>query len=172
MGLPWIWNSVSWLKSWLSLCSAICCQWLFLGHRTPESGQLWCLSVLIHADQGLWWSLDWPLWKPHEFALSEAASTSTPQLVLLLLFTLLKPMSLPAALINTLLCALRSMPLQMLLHKTFQFTRNTVSQERGRTTHRTRETRMPSCHSCLWGTCLYVALVKTDACGKVSWVKV
>ena len=47
----------------------------------------------------------------------KTAFTSPPWSGHLLLFTLLKPVSLPATLINTLLCALRSMPLQMLLHK-------------------------------------------------------
>ena len=51
------------------------------------------------------------------FFFPKTASTSFPWLVPLLLFTLLKPMSLPGALINTLLCALRLMPLQTLLHK-------------------------------------------------------
>ena len=48
---------------------------------------------------------------------SKTVFTSPPWSSHLLLFTLLKPMSLPAVLINSLLCALRSMPLQMLFHK-------------------------------------------------------
>ena len=74
-----------------------------------------------------------PTSQNERYAFSEAASTSTPWLVPLLLFTLLKTMSLPAAYISTLLYALRSIPLQVFLHRTSYFTRRTVIQERGRT---------------------------------------
>ena len=102
------WSPLGW-TGWISLQS----KWLsrVFSNTTVQKHN--------HADWSLWWSLDWAFWKPHELAFAKTASTSTPWLLTLLLSTLLKPTSLPAALINALLCALGSMPLQMSLHKTF-----------------------------------------------------